>query len=305
MSVSEIKRVAIVGAGAIGSLIGALLARRTNVILVCREGHAAAISGHGLEVTGVDGFVQELRATTAPSCVAEADLVILTTKAFDLEPTLSQMGPHLSPDARVVLMQNGLGNDDMARAALPQATILRGLTYMGVTFTKPGHVVWTARGRTTIGAPFGTSQDSAEAVGALFREAGLETATSSDIRRDVWHKTLGNIGINALGAVMGMKNAKLVENAYTLAIMEFLVSEAERVAEAAGYAFNSFDEVVELARATGSNKNSMLQDVEAGRRTEIDFLNGAIVRLAKESGIGVPYNECLTRLVKARHPDAQ
>ena len=292
----------IVGAGAIGSLVGALLARRTSVTLVCREAHAQAVSDRGLSVTGVDCFVQELSAATELLCVAQADLVIVTTKAFDLERTLNQVGRHLSPNAVILLMQNGLGNEDAARAVLPQATILRGLTYMGVTFAEPGHIIWTARGRTTLGDPFGATEDATDAVAALFRSVGLETNTTGDIRRDVWHKTLGNVGINALGAVMGMRNGELVENTHMLAIMECLVREAERVAESAGYAFDSFDEVVRLARATGSNKNSMLQDVDAGRRTEIDFLNGAILRLATVAGIDVPYNECLTRLVEARQP---
>ena len=294
-----IERVAVIGAGAIGSLLGAVLARRVDVTLVCRKAHAEAIASGGLRVSGEDELTQEIQATTDPQAAAEADLVLLTTKAFDIEVALTQVAPYLRPEAVVLLMQNGLGNEDAARVVLGDAPILRGLTYMGVTFAAPGHVIWTARGRTALGDPFGVSGASLSGVAALFAEAGLETHTTDDIRREAWQKTLGNIGINALGALTGMRNGELVDNEHTLAAMGCLVREAEQVANAAGYAFDSLQRVVELARATGANKNSMLQDIEVGRRTEIDFLNGAIVRIGQEAGLPVPTNRVTCRLVKA------
>ena len=299
MAGSDIERVVVVGAGAIGSLMGALMARRAAVTLVCREAHAKAIARDGLRVRGQEEHTQEIRATTDPRAATGADLVLLTTKAFDIERALEQVAPYLPRDAVVLLMQNGLGNEDLARAMLGEIPILRGLTYMGVTFAGPGHVIWTARGQTTLGDPFGNAGAALDEVATLLSEAGLETHTTHDIRREAWQKALGNIGINALGALTGMKNGELAESTHTLAIMECLVKEAELVAESAGYAFDSFQRVVDLARATGANKNSMLQDIEAGRRTEIEFLNGAIVRIGQEMGVSVPTNTVICQLVKA------
>lgn len=295
----DITPVCVVGAGAIGSLLGALLSRRTSVTLVARPAHAQAIALHGLRVSGVGEFEAEVSATSDPSAARGADVVLVTTKAFDLASALAQIRPHLHTNAVVVIMQNGLGNEDVAREALPEARLVRGVTYLAVTFAGPGRVVWTGQGRTVLGAPFDGDSAELPQVAALLNDAGMPTEVTDDIRREVWHKTLGNVGINALGAVTRLRNGQLLESEHTLEVMRHLVREAEAVAERAGYRFDAFDDVVELARATAANKNSMLQDVEAGRRTEIDVLNGAIVRLAEDAGLSAPYNQCLTHLVKA------
>ena len=296
MNISE---VCVVGAGAIGSLLAALLSRRASVTLICRPAHAQAIARDGLRVTGVRELRAKVAATTEPSAVRTADLALITTKAFDIENAAAQIRPHLQKHATVALVQNGLGNEDVARKGLPQTLILRALTYMGVTFSGPGHVIWTAAGRTVLGAPFDADCPALQAAARLLNEADIQTEISDDIRRETWHKTLGNVGINALGAITGLRNGQLLDDEHTVETMRGLVREAEAVAKGLGYAFDAFDEVVDLARATAANKNSMLQDLEAGRRTEIDVLNGAVVRLAEKAGLSVPYNQCITHVVKA------
>ena len=299
----SIDHVAVVGAGAIGSLFGALLSKVVPVTLLCRQAHAHAVLRSGLSVTGAAEFTVRLHVDTRPDAVATADLVLLTTKAFAVQQALAAVGPHLKSGAVVVLMQNGLGIEDAARQALPSVPVLRGLTYHGVTFPEPGHIIWAAKGRTVLGDPSGASTDALQEAVALFREAGIETEASDQIQRDVWAKALGNIGINALGAITGMRNGEIAEIAHTRAVMVRLVQEAEAVARAQGYAVDAHQQVVDLARATGRNKNSMLQDVEAGHWTEIEFLNGAIVRMAEGAGVAVPYNECITELIRALEPD--
>ena len=296
----KIDRVAILGAGAIGSVFGARLARCAKIALVCRAAHADAIAKHGLRVTGVEEIVARLPASTDPRAVADADLVIVTTKAFDTAQAIREVEPHLMPNAVLLLLQNGLGNERAARQALTRPrTLLRGLSYAGVTFAEPGHVVWAAKGRMVLGDPSGESPEPVQAVVDLMSEAGVDACVADDIDLEVWEKTLGNIGINALGALTGMRNGELVECEHTLALMKQLVHEAERVAQSAGYPFDALDRVVALARATANNRNSMLQDVEAGRQTEIDFINGAVVRMADAAGLDVPYNHCVTQLVNA------
>ena len=291
--------VAVVGAGAIGSFLGGKLSQCANVTLICRDAHAQAIERDGLRITGVQEAVVSLPAGPDPSAVRGAELVLVTTKAFDLAHALEAIRPHLEPHAAVMLVQNGLGNEDIARAALPHASILRAVTYLGVTFAGPGHVVWTADGTTTLGSPFGEGGERLETVVSLFGRAGLQATGADDIQRQVWQKTLANVGINALGAVTGMTNGELVEDPHTLAAMGRLVEEAQAAARTLGYDFAALDRVVQVARDTGANRNSMLQDIEAGRRTEVDFLNAAVVRIAHAAGLAAAYNACLTRLVKA------
>ncbi len=293
------EHITIVGAGAIGSLFGALLSRVTRVMLIGREAHVDAIRRRGLQVAGHSSFSARLDATTDPCAVQGAHLILLTVKANSTAAAAGDIAEHMKPGTPVVLMQNGLGVEDAAQAALPGAALMRGLTYHGVTFPEPGHVIWAGRGPTLIGAPPCGTPDAAQAVAALLNSAGIDTRVSEDIQRDVWEKTLVNIGINALGAITRMHNGLLAEHEHTRALMKRLVEEAQAVAASQGYDFDAFDHVVDMARATGANKNSMLQDIEAGRPTEIDYLNGAVVRLAAAAGLDASCNACVAALVKA------
>jgi 2-dehydropantoate 2-reductase len=140
----------------------------------------------------------------------------------------------------------------------------------------------------------------ATGLASLLSASGLEeVSVSADIRADVWDKALGNIGINALGAITGLRNGELVGNTWTAAVMQALVHEAECVARQGGLHLEpAWPRVQDLARRTAGNRNSMLQDLEAGRPTEIEFMNGAVVRMAEAAGLSAPVNACVANLVR-------
>ncbi len=295
----EFEHIAVVGAGAIGSLLGALLSRRARVTLICRAAHAERIRREGLRITGQADTVVELEATDDPAAVRLADAALITTKAYAAADAAAAIAPHLREGAAVVFMQNGLGVEEAARGALERVPLVRGVTYHGVTFVGPGRIHWAGRGPTRFGALDDRAEPAARGLAARLADAGEEAEVSPDIRREVWKKALANIGINALGALTGLRNGELADDPHTRALMKELVAEAERAAAAQGYEFDAFADVLAIARATAGNKNSMLQDVEAGRRTEIDFLNAAAARLAAKAGFDAPVNRTVTALVKA------
>lgn len=293
-----LSHIGLLGAGAIGSLFGALLSRCSRVTLICRPAHADAISDGGLEVCGHSTQLCRLRATPDASALADADAVFLTAKSFDTRSALTVARPHLAAGTPVLVLQNGLRNEEVARETVPECPVFRAVTYTGVRLLGPGRIEWVAPGPTVIGDPFGLGAEPPNAFADLLRRAGMEVAVVEDIRREVWRKTIGNVAINPLGAILRLTNGQLVEHPSSMALMKSLVQEAEAVARVRGYDLDTLGEVVALAQATAGNRNSMLQDIEAGRSTEIDCLNGAVVQWGRQSGVPVPLNTTVTRLVK-------
>jgi len=296
-------QIVVLGAGAVGTLVGALLSKRHSVVLVGRQPHTKAIRENGVLIGGITQQQVTCRAQPDLTGVSPPDLLLVTTKAVDTASALTQAKHVISSDTAVLLLQNGLGLERVARGLVPERQLLRGLTYLGAILAGPGRIVWSATGRTVLGDPAPPSDAARTAalasIAEAFDQCGLETGIAGDIRREVWKKTLGNIGINALGAITGFRNGELVRNAYTSQLMVRLVEEAQCVARTQGYELDSVSHVRDLALATATNKNSMLQDIDRGRRTEIDFLNGAVVSIGERCGVDAPSNHAVTLLVKA------
>ncbi|MFB6132800.1 MAG: ketopantoate reductase family protein [Halanaeroarchaeum sp.] len=303
--------VAILGAGSLGSLFGGLLAREWPVTLIDHEGeHIQAIRERGLEVAEPDGdaFHVAPRATTDHAAVAAADLLVLTVKSYDTERGMRDVDPYLE-DAPVLSLQNGLGNEETIAEFVPSGQVIGGTTSHGALLEEPGFVRHTGTGDTTIGG-YGTidEQEAASAppelsdVAAVFGEAGIETEVVSDVSRAIWEKVLVNVGINAATALASVQNGRMEDTTPGRRLLEAAVGEALEVAEAAGIEFGGEPDPIEVAktvaRRTGTNRSSMLQDVEANRRTEIEALNGAIVRRGEEHGVGVPVNRTLADCVR-------
>lgn len=296
--VRTFSHIGLLGAGAVGSLFGALLSRCARVTLVCRQAHADAVNDQGLNVCGHRTLLCRLRATPDASALADVDAVVLTAKSFDTRGALELARPHLRAGTPVLVMQNGLRNEEVARETVPECPVFRGVTYTGVRVLGPGRIEWAAPGPTVVGNPFGLDADTLNRFAEALRRAELDCTVVEDIRREVWRKTIGNVAINPLGAILRLTNGQLVESPSATALMKSLVQEAEAVARARGYDLDTLEEVVALARATAANRNSMLQDIEANRPTEIDCLNGAVVQWGRQFGVPVPVNTTVTRLVK-------
>ena len=297
-------RVAVVGAGAMGCLYGGHLAEAgvdVSLVDVWRE-HVDAINAKGLHMTGVSGDrVVHIPATTDPETIGEVDLVLLFVKSYDTAQAVRDSGSLIGGDTCVLTLQNGLGNLEAITEVVGAGRALGGTTSHGSTLVGPGEIRHAGVGPTVIGALDRGSRSMAEKIAETFNDAGLQTRLSGDVRSDIWGKVLVNLGINALTALTGLRNGQLLDVPELRRLMRLAVEEGIRVAEADGVDLSIIDHVAhvyEVAEATGANRSSMLQDVDRGRRTGIDALNGTVVGLGEKLGVETPVNRALTALVK-------
>lgn len=297
-------RIAVVGAGAMGSLFGGLLAEAgEDVVLVdIWEEHVRAINERGLHIKGVSGDrVVRVRATTKHAEVGVVDLMLIQVKSYATEKAIRDALPMIGERTVVLTLQNGLGNVEKIAAVVGRERVLAGTTAHGATVLGPGEIYHAGRGPTVIGEVDGRITDRVKAIAATFNRAGIETEVTDNIMGAIWTKMLANVAINALTAITGLYNGELLELEETKAVMLKAVDEAVAVAKAMGIKLlveDPHEFVLGIARATATNKSSMLQDVERGRRTEIDAINGMIVHYGRELGIPTPVNEVLVAAVK-------
>ena len=296
-------RIAIFGAGSLGSLLGALLDRAHDVVLVGRDPHVSAVRDGGLRVTGV-GSLEATPAATTDGTGLDVDLAVVTVKAYDTAAAARDLATG-DVDA-VVSLQNGLGNE-AALAAGPACPIVAGTTTHGAMLSAPGVVAWTGRGEVTVGnwrvgdgAGDPAGDDPAERVAAAFRAASVDAAVDPDIRRRLRLKLAVNAAINPTTALARVRNGA-VRSEPIATYAERAAREAAAVARAEGIDVGG-DTAVDRARAvadrTADNRSSMLQDVAAGRRTEIDAISGAVVDRGAEHGVETPVNGLLCALVR-------
>lgn len=298
-------KIAIVGAGAMGSLFGALLSEAgCDVWLhdVWRE-QVAAINKSGLRVErGGDMRVVRISATTDPGKIKNAGLVIIFVKSTQTGPAAETARELAGPAGSVMTLQNGMGNADAISEFVEPARILAGTTSHGATLLEAGCIRHAGIGPTTIGAWAETRVgfENARRVARFFTGAGIETEAVENVRSVVWNKLLINIGINAITALTGIKNGQLLDLESTRNISRAAVVEAMAVARASGVEIseNAVDQVFKVAQATALNRSSMGQDTDNRRQTEISAINGYIVREAGKLGIDVPVNQTLTALVE-------
>ncbi|TXT59744.1 MAG: 2-dehydropantoate 2-reductase [Promethearchaeota archaeon] len=342
-------KIGIIGAGSIGSLFGgylAYLAQKSavnadmEVEFFGREDHIKAINRGGLkiytqsdiiEVKNIKGYTGIREYKKAKNKIEEdmnnsSMYLFLSTKTYDMKKALREYASLTEGAKRVIILQNGIGNESVVRQFLSPKKIIRIITSNGAFLFEPGKVRHTGEGYTKIGAPFVTSGSLSitEGEGSVIREsafekerediqqdlivlknlltvAGLETSISENIIRDSWEKIFVNIGINPFGALTGLKNGELIEDPHIKALMGDAVDEAVRVARAKGIRLSGSEFkalAYDVASKTAENKNSMLQDVLKGGQTEIDFINGRIVKYAEELNMEVPINRTVSYLVR-------
>ncbi|MFB6202816.1 MAG: ketopantoate reductase family protein [Halorhabdus sp.] len=283
--------IVVFGAGSLGSLIGGLLAREHPVTLVGRDPHVRAITAAGLTVTGAFDFeVTPDARTTVP---AKTDLVIVTVKAYDT-PSAAAALTGCDCDA-ILSLQNGMGNEGTLAETL-EADVLAGTASYGALQDKPGRVVCTGRGDVVIGPPDGGSSSLADRIREAFEKSGIETIAATDMPRRLWEKLAVNAGINATTALARIRNGVLAETpAGTIA--RRAARETARTAQDEGVELTEERAVTALERvidATASNQSSMYRDVRAGRRTEVDAINGYVA----DQGTDTPVNDTLAALLR-------
>jgi 2-dehydropantoate 2-reductase len=299
-------KIAIVGSGAMGSLFGGMLALSgCDVVLydIFRE-HVEKVAAEGLAIEdAATGAVTVARpkASADPAAAEGADVLVIFVKSTATEEAAAQFAPRARKDAIVLTLQNGLGNEEILKRHFGSGRTAAGVTSQGATFLGPGRIRHAGKGPTHICMSDGRNEKLAPLCRAL-DEAGFETHVSDDVASLVWSKLVINVGINALTALTNQPNGKLLESDDTRAIMADLVAEAVAIAGARGIPLTHADPlavVFDVAGKTGANRSSMLQDFDRKRPSEIEVMNGAIVREAEKAGIAVPVNATITRLVRA------
>jgi 2-dehydropantoate 2-reductase len=295
-------RVAIVGCGAVGSLFAANLAQLDDVDVWAYDlsrDHVDAINANGLRLSGAGEVVSRLRATTDAGELPQCDFGIVATKAMHTEPAIAATA-HAFADGCVATVQNGLGNEEaLARHV---ARVIRGTTFPAGKLIEPGHVQWDVKGDTTLG-PFGeTPLAEVRRLADACTRGGMPAQAVDDARGPQWRKVIFNASTNPVGALTGLTHGRVCERQDLRALVSRLVDEGKAVATAQAIVLDADPEALidHAARrdVAYDHKASMLQDVEARRPTEIDYLNGGIVRVGREHGVPTPLHEAIQALVK-------
>jgi 2-dehydropantoate 2-reductase len=297
-------KIVVVGTGAMGSLFAAFLSKSKEELWLLDKNkeNAAKINASGISLEGVSGSWQAKVKTTANTeDIGKADLVLICVKAFNTKSAAEQIKPILGQNTKILTLQNGIGNVEIISEIAGEERVIAGITSQGATLIETGKIRHAGSGETIIGSIDGKTPVELRAIREIFNKAGLETKMSRDIKSLIWSKLIINVGINALTAITRLPNGKLPEYEGTKRILRDAVTEAARIAKRKRVKL-IFDDplakVEAVCEGTSDNLSSMLQDVLRKKRTEIDFINGVIVRLGQEMGISVPTNKLLLDLIK-------
>jgi 2-dehydropantoate 2-reductase len=298
--------VLILGAGALGSLLGTRLLRTDArlTLLSTNQEHMQAIAMRGLLLEELDGSLQRFRfaaAVSDPDDIRGAvDVVLVTVKTYDTQSAISSVRGCCHGSTTFLTLQNGIGNGERIAEMVGPDAVLLGTTAQGATFLESGRIRHGGNGPTFIGEPAGPPSDRVHSLVELFSRAGLATQASGEMEMLVWKKLLINVGINAITALTGIRNGVVADLEAARNLCRAAVEEAMLVARAKGIpvAADIVQQVLEVARATAQNRSSMGQDVDFGQCTEIEAINGAIVRFAEALGIPTPVNRTLTQLIQ-------
>ena len=296
-------KITIIGAGAMGSLFGSFLARSGQDVLLIDiwQDHIDAVNSRGLAIE-TDGSTTRvnLRASNDIGDGKDSDLALIFVKSTQTRQAAAQAAECLNDRGKVLTLQNGMGNADIISEFVDPERVIAGTTSQGATMLGPGAIRHAGKGPTLIGMWAKRDHAGLEAIRDTFTKAGFDTQIEDNIHLVIWKKLIINVGINAITALTGIKNGNILDSPPTGELVRAVVKEASDVALAHGTTLpdNIVDQVFVVAKATATNRSSMGQDVDHKRQTEIDAINGAVVRLAEDKNIPVPVNRTLTALVK-------
>ena len=307
-------QVAVVGAGAVGCYYGGMLGRAgAPVTLIGRPVHVEAIERDGLLLETMR-FTERVRvaASTEIAAARGAALVLCCVKSTDTEATAQSLAPHLSPDAVVLSMQNGVDNLERLRRHVP-GPAFAAVVYVAAAMAGPGHVRHTGRGDLLIGAlppdEQSTAQPVLERVAGWLQRADIPCVVSDNVEGELWAKLLINCAYNAISALGRARYRRIGAHPQALGVLKDAVREVIAVAQAAGVRLPDGDLVeaaCSISRSMAGATSSTAQDIARGKRTEIDHLNGYVVRRGEEVGVATPVNRtlhALVRLIEEAEPD--
>lgn len=299
-------KIAVLGAGALGCALGGALAQAGNdVVLINRNrAHVEAIRANGLRLHQPDGERSvAVRAETDCSALDPVDLVVVLVKSFHTAEAIRAATPLVGADTVVLSLQNGLGHEDILADAVGRERVVAGKTYVGGVMLAPGHIVSGTVGKETlIGELDGSTSVRVQRIAACFAAAGLATTVSANIMGTVWDKLLINVATGAVSGITGLAYGPLYRIAEIEATAVAAVQEAMDVARASAVQLSYTDPRAAWTKAAAGLpedfKTSMLQSLEKGSVTEIDFINGAVVRWGRRSGVPTPVNATLVACIK-------
>jgi 2-dehydropantoate 2-reductase len=300
-------RIAILGGGgAMGGIFGGTLsAAGEDVTLIDVSKPAVdAINANGLQIDEKSGETRTIKvpASTEPGMVGPVDLIVNFVKCYHTEDAVRSAAPMVGSDTHFLTLQNGWGNADVIGRLVGADRVLVGLTYHGGTLLGPGHVKHPGIGMTYIGEVSGKVSPRLEAIVATFRKAGFDVTQSTAILGEVWKKLALNACTLPTSALLGFQSHELVGHQGVLAEMRAILEEVVAVAKAQNIALD-FDErwaaINGLLEKAIGGKSSMLQDIEARRRTEIDVINGAIVAAGRRTDLRTPHNDAMVNMISA------
>jgi len=297
-------KIVVVGPGAIGCLCAAFLTKSKAEIWLLdkHKERAGKLNQQGIIVEGISGNWQaQIKVTADAKEIGVADLIIICVKSYHTKDAIMSARSLVGDNSKILTLQNGFGNIEIIGEVVGPEKAIGGVTNLGATLLDIGHVRHAGKGETVIGRHDGKIPVEMRDIRELFNKSGLETRISRDIKGLIWSKLIINVGINALTAITRLNNGRLVEFEGTKRILREAVTEATRIAKRKRIKLIYDDplaKVEAVCEATATNVSSMLQDVLRKKPTEIDFINGVIVRLGQELGIPVPVNSILVDLVK-------
>jgi 2-dehydropantoate 2-reductase len=300
-------KIAIVGTGAMGSIYAGLLASAGHEVWAIDRwaAHVEAIRRHGLRVEGASGDrVARPNATTDPAEVGVVDLVVIATKSTDVEEATRAARPLVGPETVVLPIQNGLGSADRVAAIIGEEKIAIGVVArFGASIVGPGHVHHHGFGLVRLGERRGPVTPRIDRLAAVWREAGFTVRTYDDVDQLVWEKLICNVAFSGVCAILEATIGEVLEDPAAWAVASICAAEAHSVACALGITLGFDDPVAhvwEFGSAIAGARPSMSLDLLAGRRCEVDVINGAIPPLAARTGLTAPVNETVVHLVKAK-----
>ena len=297
-------RIAIVGGGAMGGVWAVRLANSGNAVAIIDVAQPLvdAINSQGLVVQGKEDTVQaRLRATSSPKEVGEVDTVFFFVKAQHTASAAELARPLVTSSTTVVSLQNGWGNADvLARTFVPEQIVV-GVTYHSATVLAPARVAHTGKGPTYLGPYSDTAGlERSESASQLLNAAGIENTATMNVKTEIWKKLILNAATLPTAALTGLRSGELGQPGEMLDLVDAVASEAVRVAQALGYDIERserLERIHSILAGAGAGKASMLQDVEARRKTEIEVVNGAVLKAAERVGVDVPLNRSMIALV--------
>ena len=312
---------AIVGAGAIGAFVGAMLAKSgEDVTLIARGPHLRAMQEHGVRVRGEIGeFEAHPAVTEDPATVGEVDVVLLTLKAHSLPAMAPRLAPLIGRETAVVSAQNGIpwwyfyrhggpwentqlesvDPGGVITQHIDSARVIGCIVYPSTSIIEPGVIEHTEGNRFAIGEPDGTKSDRCRAIADTFIKAGLRCPIRTNIRHDMWVKLMGNVAYNPISALTRATLIEIVQFPKTRKLAAAIMREAESVAQKLGIEMGvSIEQRLDGAEKVGHHKTSMLQDIESGRPLELEAIVGAVVELGEKMELSLPNTKAVYACAK-------